>query len=256
MRVLLDTHILIWMLNGFEQLTDDREFQELFFYKIDEVYFSPLSIWEIELKKNIGKAGFQYDGREIYLAAIDSNMTPLPLYPKNCLKLEDVGLTGLYIMDCGALVKLAQLLGKSEDIRLLEARKKEVSKGLEQLWDEERGFYYNRRTDTGEFSRRIAPTNFYALFADGIPSGRLERIIREEPILPCEGVLRQAGRCNAGRAGTPRGRPRRGKVRRGSASRSRAHRVSAACAHGRRDLPPGLRCGRRRGRGPPRRRLA
>ena len=92
MRVLLDTHILIWMLNGFEQLTDDREFQELFFYKIDEVYFSPLSIWEIELKKNIGKAGFQYDGREIYLAAIDSNMTPLPLYPKNCLKLEDIDL--------------------------------------------------------------------------------------------------------------------------------------------------------------------
>ncbi len=92
MRVLLDTHILIWMLNGFERLTDDREFQELFFYKIDEVYFSPLSIWEIELKKNIGKAGFQYDGREIYLAAIDSNMTPLPLYPKNCLKLEDINL--------------------------------------------------------------------------------------------------------------------------------------------------------------------
>ena len=92
MRVLLDTHILIWMLNGFEQLTDDREFQELFFYKIDEVYFSPLSIWEIELKKNIGKAGFQYDGREIYLAAIDSNMTPLPLYPINCLKLEDIDL--------------------------------------------------------------------------------------------------------------------------------------------------------------------
>ena len=92
MRVLLDTHILIWMLNGFEQLTDDREFQELFFYKIDEVYFSPLSIWEIELNKNIGKAGFQYDGREIYLAAIDSNMTPLPLYPKNCLKLEDIDL--------------------------------------------------------------------------------------------------------------------------------------------------------------------
>ena len=92
MRVLLDTHILIWMLNGFEQLTDDREFQELFFYKIDEVYFSPLSILEIELKKNIGKAGFQYDGRDIYLAAIDSNMTPLPLYPKNCLKLEDIDL--------------------------------------------------------------------------------------------------------------------------------------------------------------------
>ena len=125
--------------------------------------------------------------------SLESGMDNSPLYDDipfdtqtNCLKLEDVGLTGLYIMDCGALAKLAQLLGKSEDIRLLETRKKEVSKGLEQLWDEERGFYYNRRTDTGEFSRRIAPTNFYALFADGIPSGRLERIIREHYYNPEE----------------------------------------------------------------------
>jgi hypothetical protein len=36
--------------------------------------------------------------------------------------------------------------------------------GLETLWDEREGFYYNRRTDTGAFSRRISPCNFYALY--------------------------------------------------------------------------------------------
>ena len=57
---------------------------------------------------------------------------------------------------------------------------------MEQLWDEENGFYYNRRTDTGEFSRRIAPTNFYALFSDNVPRERLERILQEHYYNPEE----------------------------------------------------------------------
>lgn len=125
--------------------------------------------------------------------SLESGMDNSPLYDdipfdkkNNCLMLEDVGLTGLFIMDCTALAELAQILGRNEDVRLLEIRREEASAGLEQLWDEEQGFYYNRRTDTGEFSRRIAPTNFYALFADGIPSGRPERIIREHYCSPEE----------------------------------------------------------------------
>ena len=92
MRVLLDTHILIWMLNGFEKLVFDKEFQELFFHEIDEIYFSSISIWEIELKKQVKKYNFRYDGSEIYYAALESNMTPMPLFPKHCLKLKDVNL--------------------------------------------------------------------------------------------------------------------------------------------------------------------
>lgn len=49
-------------------------------------------------------------------------------------------------------------------------------RGLEGLWDEENGFYYNQRTDTGEFSRRISPTNFYALFSPELTPERQKRI--------------------------------------------------------------------------------
>jgi glycogen debranching enzyme len=48
---------------------------------------------------------------------------------------------------------------------------------LDGLWDEEYGFYCNRRTDTGAFSRRISPTNFYALFSPSVPKERLRRIV-------------------------------------------------------------------------------
>ncbi len=49
--------------------------------------------------------------------------------------------------------------------------------GLETLWDEREGFYYNRRTDTGAFSRRISPCNFYALFSEKITADRVHRMV-------------------------------------------------------------------------------
>ena len=125
--------------------------------------------------------------------SLESGMDNSPLYDDipfdrntSCLKLEDVGLTGLYIMDCTALARIAELLGHSEDVQLLHERRDTAEQGMEQLWDEENGFYYNRRTDTGEFSRRIAPTNFYALFSDNVPRERLERILQEHYYNPEE----------------------------------------------------------------------
>ena len=58
----------------------------------------------------------------------------------------------------------------------LEARLQRACAGLETLWDEENGFYYNRRTDTGAFSRRVSPTCFYALFSDRVSERRQRRI--------------------------------------------------------------------------------
>ena len=116
-------------------------------------------------------------------AALESGLDNSPMYDDvpfnkstNRLELEDVGLTGLYILDCRSLIELAQIIGKEKDISELKARMDKACAGLENLWDEECGFYYNRRTDTGEFSRRISPTNFYALFAPHVSTKRQRRI--------------------------------------------------------------------------------
>lgn len=118
-----------------------------------------------------------------YGAALESGLDNSPMYDdipfnkeKHFLELEDVGLTGLFIMDCKALIELARILGREEDIPELEARIARAEAGLEGMWDEENGFYYNRRTDTGEFSRRISPCNFYALFSDSVSPERARRI--------------------------------------------------------------------------------
>lgn len=128
-----------------------------------------------------------------YGAALESGLDNSPMYddvPLNPetskLELEDVGLTGLYILDCRSLMELAQLIGRQKDIPELQSRMNQACNGLETLWDEENGFYYNRRTDTGEFSRRISPTNFYALFSPYVSSARQRRIADEHYYNPDE----------------------------------------------------------------------
>lgn len=118
-----------------------------------------------------------------YGAALESGLDNSPMYDdvpfdeeRSRLMLEDVGLTGLFILDCRSLMELAKLLGRKEDLPVLEERLRKAEDGLEGLWDEENGFYYNRRTDTGEFSRRISPTNFYALFSRTVTPDRQRRI--------------------------------------------------------------------------------
>lgn len=128
-----------------------------------------------------------------YGAALESGLDNSPMYDDvplnpetNRLELEDVGLTGLYILDCRSLMELARVIGRQEDIPELQERMNRACIGLESLWDEENGFYYNRRTDTGEFSRRISPTNFYALFSPYVSSERQRRMADEHYYNPDE----------------------------------------------------------------------
>ncbi|MBQ9768365.1 MAG: hypothetical protein IJW37_09715 [Lachnospiraceae bacterium] len=130
---------------------------------------------------------------DTYGAALESGLDNSPMYDDipfdpetNRLELEDVGLTGLYILDCRSLMELAQIIGRESDLPELKAQMEKACAGLETLWDEENGFYYNRRTDTGEFSRRISPTNFYALFSPYVSAERQRRMADEHYYNPEE----------------------------------------------------------------------
>ena len=55
------------------------------------------------------------------------------------MKLADVGLMGLYIMDCRCMIEISRILGKDDMIPELEARKQKVEQALTTLWDDEFG---------------------------------------------------------------------------------------------------------------------
>ncbi|MDR0686251.1 MAG: hypothetical protein LBF79_02145 [Dysgonamonadaceae bacterium] len=105
---------------------------------------------------------------------------------KHQQKLNDVGLTSLYIMDCNILSKIAQLLGKSHNERELFERAQYYTKNMAKTWDEETGFYYNRHTDAGELDRRISPTNFYPMLAEIPTQAQAERMVNKHLLNPEE----------------------------------------------------------------------
>jgi len=126
-------------------------------------------------------------------AALESGLDNSPMYDdipfdsiSNQLKLADVGLMSLYIMDCEALADIAAELGKEEIKSELLGRAAKYRKNLNKLWDEKSGIYQNKRLDTNEFSNRISPTNFYPLLAKAPTQKQAERMINEHFYNPAE----------------------------------------------------------------------
>lgn len=77
MRVLLDTHVLIWALAEPRKLA--RDVLLIKGAPENEILFSAASIWEIAIKTQIGWIDFPVQPNEIAQAAADSGFTELPI---------------------------------------------------------------------------------------------------------------------------------------------------------------------------------
>lgn len=129
---------------------------------------------------------FDKNAHSRYGAALESGLDNSPMYDdipfdstSNQLKLADVGLMSLYIMDCEALADIAGILGKKKFKVELIDRAAKYRKNLNKLWDNEKGIYLNKRLDTNEFSEKLSPTNFYPLLANAPSEKQAERMIKE-----------------------------------------------------------------------------
>jgi len=80
MRVLLDTHILLWALAEPRRL--DRETRATIESSDTEVLFSAASIWEIAIKSGLGHSDFAFDAEEIAQAALDTGFTEISVRAK------------------------------------------------------------------------------------------------------------------------------------------------------------------------------
>ena len=78
MRLLLDTHVLLWALASPKQLGKDA--RAAIENPANEVLFSAASIWEIAIKTSLKKTDFRVSPETITAAAIESGFTELPVY--------------------------------------------------------------------------------------------------------------------------------------------------------------------------------
>ena len=119
-------------------------------------------------------------------AMYESGLDNSPMYDNvpfnekaNTFELADVGLNSYYAMDCEALARIADRLGKPKEAAAYRKEYEEIRKRInEQLWDEEHGLYANRHWD-GRFSNRWSPTSFFPMIAGVADPERAERMIKE-----------------------------------------------------------------------------
>ena len=74
MPLLLDTHILLWWLADDPALPAQADI--LIANSANEIFVSPISLWEIAIKAHLGK--IMADVSEIHAAALTSGFTVLP----------------------------------------------------------------------------------------------------------------------------------------------------------------------------------
>ncbi len=87
MRLLLDTHILLWCLEGGENLPEQARQVIL---SADEVYASAANIWEIIIKTSTGKLKIQISPQDMVQAIADSGFEMMNIKPEHALKLTDL----------------------------------------------------------------------------------------------------------------------------------------------------------------------
>ena len=78
MRLLLDTHTLLWFLGGDPQLS--HRAKELILEPDNDILVSVASLWEIAIKAQIGKLALHHPFEEIFPAQlVENEMRVLPI---------------------------------------------------------------------------------------------------------------------------------------------------------------------------------
>ena len=140
--------------------------------------FEPVigSKWETAEKGVGGRRG----------AAFESGLDNSPMYDdipfdgaRHTLELADVGLTSLYAADCFALAEIADALERPGEREEIAGRGEAYRCSLQLLWDDQAGIFKNRRTDTGAFSDRLSPTNFYPLLCRAATDDQARTMVSE-----------------------------------------------------------------------------
>lgn len=86
MKLLLDTHILLWAAQGIEHLPLDA--QSLMNDSENELLFSVASLWEIAIKCGLGREDFKVDPRLLRRSLLDNDYHELPILSEHAVAID------------------------------------------------------------------------------------------------------------------------------------------------------------------------
>ena len=88
MKVLLDTHLLLWAAGTPDQLSEVA--RDLIDAPENELFFSAASLWEIAIKRRIGREDFKVDTRLLRRGLLDNGYSELPIGSEHAVEIESL----------------------------------------------------------------------------------------------------------------------------------------------------------------------
>jgi PIN domain nuclease of toxin-antitoxin system len=85
-KLLLDTHLLLWAAAQPQRLSASA--QSLIGDPQNELLFSAASIWEISIKRSLGRADFRVDPRLLRRGLIDNEYDELPITSEHAVVVD------------------------------------------------------------------------------------------------------------------------------------------------------------------------
>lgn len=90
MKLLLDTHLLLWAAGDPNRLSAAA--LKLIASSTNEVVFSAGSIWEITIKRGLGRSGFQADPRLLRRGLLDNGYSELAILSDHVVAIDSLPL--------------------------------------------------------------------------------------------------------------------------------------------------------------------
>ena len=86
MKLLLDTHLLLWAAQGVEHLPLDA--QKLMATPHNDLIFSVASLWEIVIKCGLDREDFKVDPRLLRRSLLDNDYRELPILSEHAVAID------------------------------------------------------------------------------------------------------------------------------------------------------------------------
>jgi PIN domain nuclease of toxin-antitoxin system len=88
MKLLLDTHLLLWAAGQPNRLSAAA--RKLIGTPANELLFSAASVWEVAIKRGLGRNDFQADPRLLRRGLLDNGYTELPILSDHVVVIESL----------------------------------------------------------------------------------------------------------------------------------------------------------------------
>ncbi|HEY5299238.1 MAG TPA: type II toxin-antitoxin system VapC family toxin [Acetobacteraceae bacterium] len=86
MKLLLDTHLLLWAAEGSDRLSGDV--RAVLDDPANELLFSAASLWEVAIKRGLGRADFRVDPRALRRGLLDNGYAELAITGEHAVGID------------------------------------------------------------------------------------------------------------------------------------------------------------------------